>query len=65
MMKASTTITFRDAESSEEAVAIVRRDRGNLGLCLSLKSNGEIEVVMKNADARKLLDALKNALIHD
>lgn len=62
MMKESTTITFEDAESSEEAVAIVRYDQSNVALCLSLKSNGDMEVVMKKEDARKLIAALNKAV---
>ena len=55
-------ITFKDAESSDEAVAIVRYDDSRVSLCLSLKSDGDTEVVMTKADARKLLEALKRAM---
>lgn len=62
MMKEATTITFQDAESSDEAIAIVRYDESNVALCLSLKSNGDIEVVMNKADAYKLIEALTTAV---
>jgi hypothetical protein len=55
------TIRFKDAESSDVAVAIVRYDERRVALCLSLKSNGDIEVVMEKADARKLVEALRKA----
>jgi hypothetical protein len=61
-MKEAATITFKDAESSDEAVAIVRYDESRVALCLSLKSNGDVEVVMKKADAERLAEALKRAM---
>lgn len=64
-MKESTTITFLDAVSTEETVAIVRYDQSNVVLCLSLKSDGDMEVVMKIEDARKLLEALKKAVAQE
>jgi hypothetical protein len=62
MMKEATTITFQDAESSDEAIAIVRHDESNVALCLALKSNGDIEVVMNKADVYKLIEALTRAV---
>jgi hypothetical protein len=62
-MKESTTIEFRDVETSEEAVAIVRHDENKIALCLSLRSNGDIEVVMAKADGRRLVEALTRALL--
>ena len=61
-MKEAATIKFNDAESSDEVVAIVRCDESRVALCLSLKSNGELEVVMNKADAGKLAEALKRVL---
>ena len=62
MMNEAATITFKDAESSDEAVAIVRYDESRIALCLSLKSNGDVEVVMRKTDAEKLVEALKKAM---
>jgi hypothetical protein len=61
-MKEEATITFCDAGSSDEGVAIVRYDENHIGLCLSLKSDGDIEVVMSRSDAGKLIEALSNAV---
>ena len=61
-MKESATIIFRDAESSDEAVAIIRYDTNHVALCLSLKSDGDLEVVMEKEDARRLLVALEQSL---
>jgi len=60
-MHEAVTITIRDLELSDEAVAIVRYDENQVSLCLSLKSDGDVEVVMNKADAGKLLEALKRA----
>jgi len=61
-MKEAATITFKDAESSDEAVAIVRYDEDRVAICLSLKSDGDVEVVMRKEDAGKLAEALKRAI---
>ena len=62
MMKESATITFKDADSSDDAVAIVRYDESRVALCLSLKSDGDLEVVMKKEDVGKLIEALKKSV---
>jgi hypothetical protein len=62
MMKEAATIKFTDADSADEAYAIVRYDESFVAVCLSLKSNGDIEVVMKKEDAKKLSEALKKAV---
>ena len=61
-MKEVATIIFKDAESSDEAVAIVRYDESLVALCLSLKSGGDTEVIMTKTDARKLVEAMKRAM---
>ena len=61
-MKEAATIKFRDSETGDEAVAIVRYDKRHIALCLSLKPNGDVEVVMGAVEARKLLEALAKAL---
>ena len=48
--------------SPDEAVAIVRYEEDRVALCLSLKSNGDVDVVMKKADAAKLVEALNRAI---
>jgi hypothetical protein len=61
-MKEIATIPFFDSNSSSEAVAIVRHDKSHVALCLSIKSNGDIEVVLTKSDATKLLNALKKVI---
>jgi len=61
-MKEAATITFQDADTSDEAVAIVRYDASSVALCLSLRADGDMEVIMAKRDARKLIDALMKAV---
>ncbi len=61
-MTEAATISFRDSETSEEAVAIVRYNENQVALCISLKSNGDVETVMRKEDAVRLVEALKKAL---
>ena len=62
MMQHVATIKFKDAETSDEAAAIVRRDEGRVAVTLTLRHNGDVEVVMNKTDARAFLDALTTAL---
>ena len=61
-MKEADTIRFLDASDSDETVAIVRYDEKSVAVCLSKKSNGDIEVVMSKTDAKALLEALQKAI---
>ena len=62
LMKNAGTIVFKDAESGEEALAIVRYNDKEVALCLSLKTNGDLEVVMPKESAISLLEALRVAI---
>ena len=62
MMNEIATITFEDAETSSETWAFVRQDADHIGLGISLKDDGDIEVFMKHTDARKLSEALIESL---
>lgn len=61
-MEEIATITFTECETSSDATAIIRRDAESVALCLTVESNGDLEVVMKRDDAKRLLDALHAAL---
>jgi len=61
MLIEAATINFQDVESSDEAAAIVRYDASRVSLCLSLKLNGDVEVVMNINDAKRLIEALQKA----
>ena len=60
-MKEVATIKFKDAETADEAVAVVRCSDTLVALCLSVKGGSDVEVVMGKADAAKLLEALRAA----
>jgi hypothetical protein len=64
-MKEASTIEFKDLETSDDALAIVRYDKSSVALCLSLKSNGDVEVFMAKTDARSLIDALTTAVNYE
>jgi len=62
MKKEPTIIKFKDKDTADEALVIVRYDEASLVLGLSHKSNGDMQVVMGKEDAKKLVDALLIAL---
>jgi hypothetical protein len=55
------TLTFFDADSGEEAVAIVREVPTGIALAVSLQRDGDIEVVLKPSDCEALIAALEKA----
>ena len=61
-MKEAATITFTDAETLKEAVAIVRYDEALVAICFSHEANGDIEVVMPKVQAKLFLKALQSAV---
>ncbi len=62
-MQHAATITFIDADSKDEARAVVRYDETTVALCLSLKTNGDIDVCMSKDDAKRLIEALRQAAL--
>jgi hypothetical protein len=61
-MEEVATITFEDLDTKSEAIAIVKRDADAVLLALSIRVDGDIQVVMRRVDARRLLEALQTAL---
>ena len=62
MMKEAATIKFTELETADEALAIVRYDEVAVAVCLSVKSTGDLEVVMTKENARDLMEALRAAV---
>jgi len=60
--KEITTLRFKDAESKEQSVAIVRTSAAAVGLCLSVEKDGDVEVFLSVADCKKLIEALQEAI---
>jgi hypothetical protein len=61
-MQQGETIQFTDQGSMSEACAIVRFDGNTVGLAISLKDDGDCEVILKKDDAKRLILALSVAL---
>jgi len=56
------TVSFRDLETQSEAVAVLRGNEDRLHLCLSVASDGDIEVAMNKVAAQEFLQALRKAV---
>lgn len=56
------TINFRDTDTGDDVCTIVRVMQGCVGITLSLKHDGDIEVFMGRADVETLIAALQKAL---
>jgi hypothetical protein len=61
-MKEIASITFVDAASDDEAVAIVRASEGLVAIALSLKRGSDVEVLLRTEDGRRLLVELQRAI---
>ena len=61
-MKEIATIKFKDAETSDNAIAVIRSADDAVAICLSVQGGSDVEVVLSKADARVLLEALKKAV---
>jgi hypothetical protein len=55
------TISFLDAASGEQALAIVRVGPEGITLTLSLRRDGDVEVVLQPQDCEALITALEQA----
>lgn len=61
-MKEIATLQFVDADSGEEAIAIIRAANGYVALCLSLRHNGDVEILIKAEECEALIEALQRAV---
>jgi hypothetical protein len=57
-----TTIRFSDAGSGGEAIAIVRQCGDKLGLAISIRENGDLEVFLDRSSACELSKAIGAAI---
>jgi len=62
IMKEPIIIKFKDLDTADEAVVIVRYNEASVVVGLSLKANGDMQVVMKKTEARQLIEALEKAI---
>lgn len=61
-MTQTATIIFVDANTNEEGCIMVRCDDRVVGLAVSLKCDGDIEVFLTKQDAEKLSMAIERAI---
>ena len=61
-MEQGIIIKFKDLDTSDEGFFIVRHDEKSVVVGLSLKSNGDMQVVMTKQEAKELIEALKKAV---
>jgi hypothetical protein len=56
------TVSFVDGESGSEAFAVVRQRGRSIALGISIKSDGDIDVLLDVHAAAKLLEAMKSGI---
>jgi len=61
-MKSIATIQFHDPGTQDEVVIVLRADTGCVALGVSIKSDGDIEVVMPLANAQTFIRSLHEAI---
>ena len=60
-MNELTTFTFVDASSGDEVCVVIRYGGESVAFAMSLRNNGDVEVVMQKQTLSKLIDALVDA----
>jgi hypothetical protein len=55
-------VEFIDADSSDQAVVLVRAKEGLISVAISLRQNGDLEVFFGKAECERVIDALQKAL---
>lgn len=60
-MSSIATISFVDADSGDEGFIGVRVEGGAVGLSVSLRSNGDVEVFVGQREVEALIDAFREA----
>lgn len=61
-MKEVTTFEFTELDTSDQAVAIIKKDDVRVSIALSIEHDGDLHVVMSKEDARLLVAALMTAI---
>src|SRR5262245_35525408 len=56
------TFTFDDLDDGDESIVIVRTVPGGVGLTVSKKTDGDLEVFMPTATAERVAAALRDAV---
>jgi hypothetical protein len=61
-MRDVATLKFSDVSTGGESLAIIRAAGGVIGLCLSSRDDGDLEVFLAPDSTRELITALQTAL---
>lgn len=61
-MEQIAAISMRDMELGDEAYALLRAKHGQIALSLSLRNDGDVDIVLTVEDGRRLLHVLQQAL---
>ena len=61
-MKSISTIEFRDCDSQDDALIVIRAASRCIALGISLKSDGDLEVIIPVEKAQSLIDSLQQAI---
>jgi hypothetical protein len=61
-MKEIATLRFIDADSKDEALAIIRASDKLIAIAFALQSDGDFEVFLETQDCRKLVAELQHAI---
>lgn len=61
-MDVQETITLNDSISGEEAIIVISVEKRDVGVCISLKNDGDTEVFLNMADCEYLIQNLQKAL---
>jgi hypothetical protein len=56
------TLEFRDLDSGDEGVAIVRAGSGRIALALSLRHDGDIETILSPPECAAVIEALQRGM---
>lgn len=58
MSKKQITIRLHDEAENDECVVVLTRNDTSIGLCLSSRGNGDVEVYLAVHDAIRIADAI-------
>jgi hypothetical protein len=61
-MKKTIVTEFKDLDAGDNGLVIIRYDNDSVVIGLSLESNGDMQVVLKRADAQNVIKALEKAV---
>jgi hypothetical protein len=61
-MKHVSTLKFRDLDSADNGIAILRVGQGMIAIGLGLEKNGDLDIALSKEDALRFVSALQLAI---